>query len=75
MPEPVRVRDDITKHEYSTYAVDENGNSYEGLTVLKDEPAVDAHGVLLPPKYPDAETTSAPKPQATPGPKATPKES
>ena len=74
MPEPVRVRDDITRHEYSTYAVDADGKSYEGLTVL-DEPAVDALGALLPPKYPSAETTAAPKPQATPGPKATSKES
>lgn len=53
MPDPVRVRDDNTGHEYSTYAVDENGNTYEGLTVLKDEPAVDATGELLPPKYPE----------------------
>ena len=60
MPEPVRVRDNVTKHEYSTYGV------YEGLTVL-DEDAVDVHGDLLPPKYP------ADKP--TTGPKATSKES
>lgn len=53
MPDPVRVRDNDTGHEYSTYAVDEDGNTYEGLTVLKDEPAVDATGVLLPPKYPE----------------------
>jgi len=53
MPDPVRVRDDNTGHEYSTYAVDENGNTYEGLTVLKGEPAVDATGELLPPKYPE----------------------
>ena len=54
MAEPKRVRDDVTGHEYSTYGV------YEGLTVL-DEPAVDAHGELLPPKYPDAETSATTK--------------
>jgi len=48
MPEPKRVRDDKTGHEYSTY-----GWMYDGLTVL-DEDAVDARGGLLPPKYPDA---------------------
>lgn len=53
MPEPVRVRDNKTGHEYSTYGV------YEGLTVLS-EPAVDQRGELLPPKYPAA---SAPAPR------------
>lgn len=56
MPEPKRVRDNATGHEYSTY-----GWGYEGLTVL-DEPAVDVRGALLPPKYPAVE--AAPKPQA-----------
>ena len=73
MPEPVRVRDDITKHEYSTYAVDADGNVDEGLTVL-DEPAVDERGVIVPPKYPAAEKAKTPA-APTPGPKATPKES
>ena len=78
MPEPIRVRDDKTGAEYSTYAVDENGETYEGLTKL-DEPAVDHTGALLPPKYPTP--SEAPKPQApkptepTTGPKATTKES
>lgn len=67
MPEPTRVRDDKTGHEYSTYGV------YDGMTVL-DEPAVDVHGDLLPAKYPAAETP-APKPQSTTGHKATTKES
>lgn len=64
MPEPIRVRDDKTGAEYSTYGVDENGEPYEGLKKL-DEDAVDAHGELLPPKYdePVAETP-APKPTA-----------
>ena len=53
MPEPKRVRDDITGHEYSTYGV------YEGMTVL-DEAAVDERGDLLPPKYPAAEPASKP---------------
>lgn len=71
MPEPVRVRDDITGHEYSTYAVDENGRVYDGLTVLKGEKAIDEHGVLIPPKPAVKPPTTAP----TPGPKATSKES
>lgn len=66
MPEPVRVKDNTTGHEYSTYGV------YEGLTVL-DEPAVDGHGELLPPTYPEAAPTPA-KP-ATTGRTATTKES
>jgi hypothetical protein len=75
MPEPIRVRDDKTGAEYSTYGVDENGDPYEGLTKL-DEDAVDVHGEMLPPKYPAAETPAAPKPAApTTGPKTTPKES
>lgn len=53
MPDPVRVRDNDTGHEYSTYAVSEDGEVYDGLTVLKDEPAMDALGNLLPPKYPE----------------------
>jgi hypothetical protein len=67
MPEPIRVRDDKTGAEYSTYAVDENGNTDEGLTVL-DEPAVDGRGDLLPPKYPAAAEApaAAPKPKPTP---------
>jgi hypothetical protein len=64
MPEPIRVRDDVTKHEYSTY-----GTAEEGLTKL-DEPAVDVRGELLPAKYPTA-PSAAP---TTTGPKATPKE-
>lgn len=80
MPEPIRVRDDETGAEYSTYAVDENGKSYDGLTVLKGEKAVDDTGTLLPPKYPDAPAaevaTAAPRPtEPTTGPKATSKES
>ncbi|HEY2086248.1 MAG TPA: hypothetical protein VGH54_09515 [Mycobacterium sp.] len=43
MPEPQRVRDDATGHEYSTYS------RSEGETVL-DEPAVDERGDLLPAK-------------------------
>lgn len=77
MPEPIRVRDDVTGHEYSTYGVDENGKPYEGLTKL-DEPAVDVHGELLPPTYPTepAAKPQAPKPsEPTTGPKATTKES
>lgn len=63
MPEPIRVRDDVTGAEYSTYAVNEKGETYEGLTVLKDEPAVDAHGVLIPPKYREpVKKAEAPKP-------------
>lgn len=62
MPEPIRVRDNVTGHEYSTY-----GTAVEGLTKL-DKPAVDERGEILPPTYPAA-------PVATPtGPKATPKE-
>lgn len=45
MPEPKRVRDESTGHEYSTYAW-----GWDGLTVL-DEPAVDVRGDLLPPKH------------------------
>lgn len=76
MPEPVRVRDNVTKHEYSTYAVDAEGNTDEGLTVL-DEDAVDECGVLLPPKYPEAVKPEAatPRPAApATGLKATQKE-
>lgn len=64
MPEPIRVRDDKTLAEYSTY-----GTAEPGLTKL-DEPAVDERGDLLPPKYPTA-PSAAP---TTSGPKATPKE-
>jgi hypothetical protein len=68
MPEPTRVRDDVTGHEYSTYGV------YDGMTVL-DEPAVDDRGDLLPPKYPAAPAAKAPKPaEPNTGPKATTKE-
>jgi hypothetical protein len=75
MPAPVRVRDTTTGHEYSTYAVDDQGRVYEDLTVLKGEKAVDDRGNLLPPKYPTAPPT-APRPtDTTTGPKATPKES
>lgn len=63
MPDPIRVRDDVTGHEYSTYAVDENGNTDKGLTVLKDQLAVDERGALLPPTYPDAEKDEAPTPK------------
>jgi hypothetical protein len=63
MPEPKRVRDDKTGHEYSTYGV------YEGMTVL-NEPAVDERGELLPPTYPDtapaANPPAAKKAAATP---------
>jgi len=52
MPEPTRVRDDVTGHEYSTYGV------YDGMTVL-DEPAVDERGELLLPKYPATAETEA----------------
>lgn len=52
MPEPIRVRDDVLGHEYSTY-----GTAEPGLTKL-DEPAVDERGELLPPKYPDASATA-----------------
>jgi hypothetical protein len=55
MPDPVRVRDNETGAEYSTYAVSEKGEVYEGLTLLKGEAAVDATGTLLPPKYPEPE--------------------
>jgi len=67
MPEPVRVRDNQTRHEYSTYGV------YEGLTVL-DEPAVDAQGELLPPKYPAAPAAPTPRTPAASA-AVTPKES
>jgi hypothetical protein len=64
MPEPIRVRDNVTGHEYSTY-----GTAIEGLTKL-DEDALDVHGDILPPKYPAAKPAVA-----TPtGPKATQKE-
>jgi hypothetical protein len=48
MSEPIRVRDNVTGHEYSTY-----GTAVEGLTKL-DESAADVHGDLIPPKYPEA---------------------
>jgi hypothetical protein len=67
MPEPIRVRDNVTKHEYSTY-----GTAEPGLTKL-DEDAVDVHGDLLPPKYPVV--PAAAKPEPITGPKATTKES
>lgn len=63
MPEPIRVRDDVTGHEYTTY-----GTAEPGLTKL-NEPAVDERGDLLPPKYPAKPTAP------TTGPKATTKES
>lgn len=64
MPEPVRVKDNTTGHEYSTYGV------YEGLTVL-DEPAVDAYGELLPPTYPEAAPAVATEAAAPSEPAAT----
>lgn len=67
MPEPIRVRDDKTLAEYSTY-----GTAEPGLTKL-DEPAVDVHGELLPPKYPTQ--PAAPATQSNTGPRATTKES
>lgn len=76
MPAPVRVRDNVTGHEYSTYAVTDDGRVDEGLTHLKGEPAVDDRtGELLPPKYPSTppKTTVAARP-TEPAPKATPKE-
>jgi len=65
MPEPIRVRDDVTGHEYSTY-----GTAEPGLKQL-DEPAVDERGDLLPPKYPAAKTEAKPTTSRT----ATSKES
>lgn len=59
MPEPVRVRDNTTAHEYSTYAVTEDGRVDKGLTVL-DEPALDAQGAMVPPKYPAKAPAVAP---------------
>jgi hypothetical protein len=64
MSEPIRVRDNVTGHEYSTY-----GTAVEGLTKL-DESAVDERGDLLPPTYPEAKPTRT-KP-ATPAAPATP---
>ena len=61
MSEPVRVRDNVTRHEYSTYGV------YDGMTVLEDEPAVDGHGELIPPKYPETPATAAPAPAKATG--------
>lgn len=61
MPEPTRVRDDVTGHEYSSYGV------YDGMTAL-EEPAVDERGELLPPKYPAAaepEASADSEPAAT----------
>lgn len=66
MPEPIRVRDDKTLAEYSTYGIDENGEPYEGLTKL-DEPAVDDRGELLPPKYLAAEPSTDSELEATTG--------
>lgn len=72
MPEPVRVRDNTTGAEYSTYAVSEDGRVDPGLTKLS-EPAVDVRGELLPPTYP-AQPPAPPTPQST-GRKATNEES
>jgi hypothetical protein len=73
MPAPVRVRDNVTGHEFTTYAVDEDGRVDEGLTVLKGEAAVDERtGDALPAKPATKPPTAA---VPTPGPKATPKES
>lgn len=72
MPEPVRVRDNKTHAEYSTYAVDEHGRVDDGLTVLK-EPAVDERGDLLPPTYP-AKSAAARSETTTSGRKATSEE-
>jgi hypothetical protein len=69
MPEPIRVRDNVTGHEYSTY-----GTAIEGLTQL-DEDALDVHGDILPPKYPTAPPIAKPAAATPTGPKATPKES
>jgi hypothetical protein len=74
MPEPVRVRDTKTGHEYSTYAVDENGRVDDGLTRL-DEPAVDERGDLLPAKYPAKATPATRTSAANTGAAATTKES
>lgn len=75
MPEPVRVRDNTTHHEYSTHAVDENGRVDPGLTVL-DEPAVDVRGELLPPTYPAQASPPATRTRAaTTGPASTTEES
>lgn len=67
MSEPIRVRDNMTGHEYSTY-----GTAEPGLTKL-DEPATDVRGDLLPPKYPAQPATRTP--EATTGRAATTKES
>jgi hypothetical protein len=68
MSEPIRVRDNTTLAEYSTY-----GTAIPGLTKL-DEPAVDVRGDLLPAKYPTA--PAAPQvPEPTTGRTATTKES
>lgn len=74
MPEPVRVRDNTTRHEYSTYAVTLDGRVDEGLTVI-DEPAVDAQGAILPPKYPAKAPAPAARVVTSPGRPATDKES
>jgi hypothetical protein len=75
MTEPVRVRDNKTGAEYSTYAVTEDGQVDQGLTKL-DGPAVDARGDLLPPTYPaQAPTPAAHAPEPTTGRTATTKES
>ena len=72
MPEPIRVRDDVLGHEYSTY-----GTAEPGLTKL-DEPAVDERGELLPPKYPAADAPAPAKAaksaESTSGRKATTEE-
>jgi hypothetical protein len=75
MPEPVRVRDNKTGAEYSTYAVTEDGRVDQGLTVL-NEPATDVRGDLLPPTYPAQASAPATRtPAATTGRAATTEES
>jgi hypothetical protein len=71
MSEPVRVRDKVTGHEYSTYSPS------DGEQILRDEPAVDVHGDLIPAKPAAPKTPAAPavaKPDTTQGRKATTEE-
>lgn len=65
MSDPVRVRDNATGHEYSTYSPS------DGETRL-DEPAVDMRGELIPAK-PSTRPAQPPAPTTT-GRKATTEE-
>jgi len=67
MPEPVRVRDQVTGHEYSTYSPSDG-------EIQLDEPAVDERGDLFPAK--PATQPPASEPDTTiPGRTATSEES